>query len=122
MGSSLTESAPEIPRHVRQIRRLIKFGPRNSIWVALLATNAELPLIAGQRRKTPLFRVVLIEDEGVDLAAQRIEAETPKIVSFLRGRLRTRRLSGGSLLQCSYSQVALQIRRERDRARSPEIG
>jgi hypothetical protein len=47
MGSSLTESAPEIPRHVRQIRRLIKFGPRNSIWVALLATNAELPLISG---------------------------------------------------------------------------
>jgi len=29
----------------------------------------------GDERETPLFGVVLVEDEGVDLAAQRIEAE-----------------------------------------------
>jgi hypothetical protein len=56
------------------------------------------------------------------LMSPRPAAARPKIVSSLRDRRRTRRRSGESLLQCSCSEVALQIRRERDRARSSESG
>jgi hypothetical protein len=47
MASSLIENTPEIPRQVGQIRRPMKFSTRESIRVALLETNTDLPLTAG---------------------------------------------------------------------------
>ena len=43
----MTQTTPQIPRHVAEIRRLIQFGPSKSVRLALLEPNTELPLITG---------------------------------------------------------------------------
>ena len=59
--------------------------------MAVRAAMARKPSIEVTSERPALFRVVLVEDEGVDLAAQRIEAEAARPVNeqreFVVGRV-----------------------------------